>query len=129
MHGNNGKILDYGTRTGLSGYKPPEAEPDRRPDWADRGQRGAGESSVGQPCARLTVRLRSNYVFVNRPLDPGYGPMFDAIVFGVYHLGFVARCAREEDDAGEVRLSRIERIIEECRFGINDLSTISPRSR
>jgi hypothetical protein len=51
--------------------------------------------------------------------------MFDAIVFGVYHLGFVARCAREDDDAGEVRLSKIERIIEECRFGINDLSSVA----
>lgn len=27
--------------------------------------------------------------------------MFEAIVFAVYHLGFVARRAREEDDAGE----------------------------
>jgi hypothetical protein len=51
--------------------------------------------------------------------------MFEAIVFGVYHLGFVARCAREEDDAGEVRLSKIERIIEQCRFGINDLSAVA----
>jgi hypothetical protein len=43
-------------------------------------------------------------------------------LFGVYHLVFVARCAREDDDAGEVRLSKIQRIIEECRFGIKDLS-------
>jgi hypothetical protein len=38
--------------------------------------------------------------------------MFDAIVFAVYDLGFVARCSLEEDDAGEFRLSKIERIIE-----------------
>lgn len=50
--------------------------------------------------------------------------MFEAIVFAVADLGFVARCAREEDDAGEVRLSKIERMIEECRFGINDLSAV-----
>ena len=31
--------------------------------------------------------------------------MFEAIVFAVADLGFVARCAREEYDAGEVRLS------------------------
>lgn len=48
--------------------------------------------------------------------------MFDAIVFSVYQLGFVARCALEADDAGESRLSKIERLIYECRFGINDLS-------
>lgn len=43
----------------------------------------------------------------------------------MYDLGFVARCALEEDDAGEFRLSKIERIIEECRFGINDLSAVA----
>jgi hypothetical protein len=51
--------------------------------------------------------------------------MFNAIVFSVYDLGFAARCALEEDDAGEFRLSKIERIIEECRFGINDLSAVA----
>jgi hypothetical protein len=51
--------------------------------------------------------------------------MFNAIVFTVYDLGFVARCALEEDDAGEFRLSKIERIIEECKFGINDLSAVT----
>jgi len=45
-------------------------------------------------------------------------------VFAVYDLGFKARCALEDDDAGEVRLAKIERIIEECRFGINDLSAV-----
>jgi hypothetical protein len=51
--------------------------------------------------------------------------MFEAIVFSVYHPGFVVRCSVEEDDAGESRLSKIERIIEECHFGINDLSAIA----
>jgi hypothetical protein len=72
----------------------------------------------------LNARLKTNHVFVNCPFDPGYGPMFEAIVFCLHHLGFVARCAREDDDAGEVRLSKIERIIEECPFGINDLSAV-----
>jgi hypothetical protein len=31
----------------------------------------------------------------------------------------------EDDDAGEVRLTKIQRIIEECRYGINDLSTVT----
>jgi hypothetical protein len=35
------------------------------------------------------------------------------------------RCSLEEGDAGESRLSKIERIIEECRFGINDLSAVA----
>jgi hypothetical protein len=73
----------------------------------------------------VSSRLKSNHIFINCPFDPGYGPMFHAIVFGVYRLGFVARCAREEDDAGEYRLSKIQRMIEECRFGINDLSAVA----
>lgn len=39
-------------------------------------------------------------------------------------LGFVARSAREEDDGGMVRLAKIERIIEECKYGIHDLSAV-----
>lgn len=74
----------------------------------------------------MTSSLRSNHVFINCPFDAGYRPIFNAIVFAVYDLGFVARCALEEDDAGDFRLSKIERIIEECRFGINDLSAVAP---
>ena len=51
--------------------------------------------------------------------------MFNAIVFTVTDLGFVPRCALEEDDAGDFRLSKIERIIEECEFGIHDLSAVA----
>ena len=72
----------------------------------------------------MSTRLRSKDIFINCPFDPGYRPTFDAIVFAVHDLGFVARCAREEDDAGEVRLAKIERIIEECKFGIHDLSAV-----
>jgi len=73
----------------------------------------------------VTTRLRNCDVFINCPFVPGYRPVFDAIVFSVYALGFVARCSLEDDDAGEFRLSKIERIIEECRFGINDLSAVA----
>ena len=69
----------------------------------------------------MPIRLRSSHVFVNCPFDAGYRPIFNAIVFTIYDLGFVARCALEEDDAAEFRLSKIERLIEECKFGINDL--------
>ena len=65
-----------------------------------------------------------SHVFVNCPFDDAYRPIFEAIVFAIYDLGFVARCAREVDDSGEVRLSKIERIIEECRFGIHDISEV-----
>jgi hypothetical protein len=73
----------------------------------------------------LSTHLRNSHVFINCLFDPGYRPIFDAIVFSVSDLGFVPRCSLEEDDAGESRLSKIERIVEECRFGINDLSAVS----
>lgn len=71
----------------------------------------------------MSTRVKSTHVFINSPFDTGYQPIFSAIVFAVYDLGFVARCSLEDDDAGEVRLTKIQRIIEECRYGI----TISPR--
>lgn len=73
----------------------------------------------------MRTRLKSSDIFINCPFDTAYRPIFSAIVFSVYDLGFVARCALEEDDAGEFRLSKIERIIEECRLGINDLSAVA----
>ena len=73
----------------------------------------------------VTSNLKSNHVFINCPFEPGYRSIFNAIVFTVYDLGFVARCALEEDDAADFRLSKIERIIEECKFGINDLSAVA----
>lgn len=73
----------------------------------------------------MTTRVKTLHVFINCPFDLGYRPIFNAIVFAVYDLGFNARCALEDDDAGEVRLVKIQRMIEECRFGINDLSTVT----
>lgn len=45
-------------------------------------------------------------------------------MFAVYYIGFVARCALEVDDASEVRLSKIVRIIEQCTYGIHDISSV-----
>ena len=50
--------------------------------------------------------------------------MFDAIVFAITDLGFVPRSAREEDDGGEFRLAKIQRIIEQCRYGVHDISAV-----
>lgn len=73
----------------------------------------------------VSGRLRSNHVFINCPFDHQYRPIFNAIVFSVYDLGFVARCSLEEDDAADFRFSKIQRMIEECRYGINDLSAVA----
>ena len=70
-------------------------------------------------------KLRSTDVFINCPFDDGYVSLFNALVFVIYDLGFVARCAREADDSGEVRLAKIERIIEQCKYGIHDISEVT----
>jgi hypothetical protein len=61
-------------------------------------------------------------VFVNCAFDAQFKPLFDAIVFAVLRAGFEPRSALETDDASENRFAKIQRIIEECPFGIHDLS-------
>jgi hypothetical protein len=61
-------------------------------------------------------------VFVNCPFDSSYKPLFYSIVFTVLHCGFRPRCALEVDDASQVRIDKIFSIIEECRYGIHDIS-------
>jgi len=64
----------------------------------------------------------ANSVFINCPFDDQYHPVFNALVFTVSACGFVPRCAQEHDDAGEVRINKIYRIIDRCRYGIHDIS-------
>lgn len=61
-------------------------------------------------------------VFINCPFDLVYKPLFDAMIFAVHDCGFVARCALEEGDASQVRIDIIYNIIEDCRYGIHDIS-------
>ncbi|MEO8597661.1 MAG: hypothetical protein ABI759_30355 [Candidatus Solibacter sp.] len=77
------------------------------------------------PIRHVAETVNSNDVFINCPFDYGYKPLFDALVFVIYDLGFVARCAREADDSGEVRLAKIERIIRQCKYGIHDISEVT----
>lgn len=64
----------------------------------------------------------SDSVFINCPFDRPYKKLFDAMVFAVHDSGFIARCALEVDDSATNRLSQIYRIIEECKYGIHDIS-------
>lgn len=61
-------------------------------------------------------------VFINCPFDPEFAQGFQALVFSVIACGFRARCAREAADAAENRIDKIYRIIEQCRYGIHDIS-------
>lgn len=72
----------------------------------------------------MPARLHSKDVFINCPFDDAYTPIFHSILFAVYYLGFVARCALEVDDASEVRLEKIMRIIGQCAYGVHDISAV-----
>jgi hypothetical protein len=61
-------------------------------------------------------------VFINCPFDRAYKPLFDCVVFATIYCGLRARCALEIDDGSQVRIDKIFAAIEECRFGIHDLS-------
>jgi hypothetical protein len=61
-------------------------------------------------------------VFINCPFDAAYRPFFHAIVFAVTRAGFRARCALETDNAADNRLAKICQIIEQCPYGIHDIS-------
>ncbi len=69
--------------------------------------------------------MRSEYersVFINCPFDRAYRRLFYAIVFTVHDCGYIARSALEINDAGQVRITKILRIISECRIGLHDIS-------
>jgi hypothetical protein len=75
------------------------------------------------PRARTPAGYPTN-VFINCPFDAEFEPLFHAIVFAVIQCGYTVRCALETDDTGATRIDRIYRLIEECRFGIHDISRI-----
>ena len=79
---------------------------------------------------RKAIRLKqySNDVFINCPFDLDYQPMFRALTFAVLACGLRPRCALEVSNAGEVRIERISRIIEQCRWGIHDISRTEPNA-
>lgn len=61
-------------------------------------------------------------VFLNVPFDIRYRKLFRALVFGIHDCGLTGRCAMESDDGSQVRLDKLFQIIEQCRFGVHDLS-------
>lgn len=63
-------------------------------------------------------------VFINCPFDEHYKELFEAIVFCVVACGFIPRCALEQDDSDDIRINKIIDLIENCKYGIHDLSRI-----
>jgi hypothetical protein len=78
---------------------------------------------TASPDSGRAAKLRSRDVFVNCPFDRSYQPVFDAIIFTWRSLAFVPRCALELVDSGEIRLEKNMRLVEQCRYGIHDISS------
>jgi hypothetical protein len=61
-------------------------------------------------------------VFINCPFDDEYDPTFKAIVSTIFDCGFVPRCALENDDGSEIRISKIFNLVASCKYSVHDLS-------
>ena len=71
----------------------------------------------------MTVEVSApSDVFINCPFDRDYAPQFEALVFGILTCGFRPRSARELDDGSQTRIDKLYGIIEQCRYGVHDLS-------
>lgn len=66
----------------------------------------------------------ANSVFINCPFTPDFAPIFRALVFAVVDCGYRPRSALEVVDGSDIRLQKIERLIEESKFGVHDLSNM-----
>jgi len=70
--------------------------------------------------------LYQRSVFINCPFDGEYLPIFRAIIFTVSACGFEPRSTLEHDDASQVRIEKIYRLIASSAFGIHDISRTEP---
>jgi hypothetical protein len=74
----------------------------------------------------MAVRISENgyddRVFINCPFDGAYLPLFHAAIFATYFCGFYPTSSLAEDNGLENRIDKIVRIIEQCRYGIHDIS-------
>lgn len=66
--------------------------------------------------------ISTDDVFVNCPFDADYEPVFRALLFTIFACEFRPRTALEVDDSSQSRIDKLYAIIEQCRFGIHDLS-------
>ena len=67
-------------------------------------------------------RTSADDVFINCPFDQDFAPIFHALISTIYACGFRARSGKELDDGGQTRIDKLFNMIDECRFGIHDLS-------
>ena len=70
----------------------------------------------------MATTAYASCVFINCPFDSNYLELRNALIFAIYDCGFTPRCALEEDNSGNVRFDKIQRLIEQSKFGIHDIS-------
>ena len=63
-------------------------------------------------------------VFLNCPFDNEDMSLLNAIIYTIYRCGFIPQSALGEDDGTDIRLDKIIRCINNCRYGIHDISRI-----
>lgn len=68
------------------------------------------------------VPTSADDVFINCPFDDAFAPTFRALIFAIIVGEFRPRSARELDDGGQTRIDKIYGLVEECRYGVHDLS-------
>lgn len=73
---------------------------------------------------RISEGDYNDSVFINCPFDAEYQPLLRVIIYTVYRCGFYPRSALAEDNGLQARLTKIEQLIENCRYGIHDISRI-----
>lgn len=121
------------TRADLQGPEHPGPQPGHRHARSEAGredQRRKSEknsrSSSGGRFRKIDTRADESQavggVFINCPFDADYAPIFEALIFAVRACGFEARSAREIEDSSQTRIDKLYGIIEECRYGLHDLS-------
>ena len=70
----------------------------------------------------MTMNNYNDNVFINCPFDDEFDGIFHAMVFAIFDCGFIARCAKEENNSADVRIEKIFNIINQSKFGIHDIS-------
>lgn len=70
------------------------------------------------------VPSRALNVFINCPFDDDYKPCFEALIFTVTASGYRARCALEENDAGDIRFDKLCRLVGDSDKSVHDLSRV-----
>jgi len=87
-----------------------------------------GKSARGS--SARSSRRRGNRVFLNVPFDNirGYEHCFLAYVAGIVGLGLAPRSVVEIPSGGRDRLTRIFRLMRDCRYSLHDLSRIELRA-